>query len=469
MDFSELWRWNGRVGRREYALVGVIGFAIKHNVDRAIASFFFPHTDMGFFRYFFNYWAPLGGAARLTHLTQTESRFLAAMVLAALPFICIGVSMTVRRLRDAGRPLWLALLFFVPFVNLVLCLALCALPKRDRADGSASSKSPRLPFLDRMIPRSRTGSAVLAIALTSGVGLVLVLLGATYAGAFGWSLFVGLPFCLGLFSVLVYSYHEQRDFSECMLTAILPVGVLALGLLAVAVEGAVCLLMAAPLALALAALGGWAGYSAQAMRRLAGSSRTMMSIVLLVLPASFGVEHAAKLEPPVFLVRSSVEINAPAEAVWQQVVAFAEIPPPTELLFRSGIAYPIRAEISGRGVGAVRRCMFSTGPFVEPVKVWDEPRLLKFGVTSNPAPLNELTPYGHIEARHLHGYFVSQEGQFMLTVLPNGATRLEGTTWYRNAIWPSLYWRIWSDYIIHRIHLRVLVHIKNEAESNTPT
>ena len=57
----------------------------------------------------------------------------------------------------------------------------------------------------------------------------------------------------------------------------------------------------------------------------------------------------------------------------------------------------------------------------------------------------------------------------MLTVLPNGATRLEGTTWYRNAIWPSLYWQIWSDYIIHRIHLRVLVHIKNEAESNTPT
>jgi hypothetical protein len=39
------------------------------------------------------------------------------------------------------------------------------------------------------------------------------------------------------------------------------VGILALGLSAVVVEGAVCLLMAAPLALALAALGGWAGYS----------------------------------------------------------------------------------------------------------------------------------------------------------------------------------------------------------------
>jgi uncharacterized membrane protein YhaH (DUF805 family) len=37
------------------------------------------------------------------------------MLLAALPFIWIGVTMTVRRLRDAGKPVWLATLFFVPF------------------------------------------------------------------------------------------------------------------------------------------------------------------------------------------------------------------------------------------------------------------------------------------------------------------------------------------------------------------
>ena len=55
-------------------------------------------------------------------------------------------------------------------------------------------------------------------------------------------------------------------------------------------------------------------------------------------------------------------------------------------------------------------------------------------------------------------------GQFQLMELPGGRTRLEGTTWYRNAIWPSAYWRVWSDYIIHRIHMRVLEHIKTEAE-----
>jgi len=191
----------------------------------------------------------------------------------------------------------------------------------------------------------------------------------------------------------------------------------------------------------------------------------MLSIVFLIVPASFGVEHAAALRPSVYEVRTAIEVNAPPEKVWNEVVAFAEIPAPKELLFRAGVAYPIRAEISGHGVGAVRHCIFSTGPFVEPIEVWDEPRLLRFGVTANPAPLNELTPYGHIDAPHLHGYFVSQKGQFSLTALPGGRTRLEGTTWYHNAMWPSAYWHLWSNYIIHKIHFRVLAHIRAEAEA----
>jgi hypothetical protein len=32
-------------------------------------------------------------------------------------------------------------------------------------------------------------------------------------------------------------------------------------------------------------------------------------------------------------------------------------------------------------------------------------------------------------------------------------------------MWPSPYWSLWSDYIIHRIHGRVLTHIKKLAEA----
>jgi hypothetical protein len=206
------------------------------------------------------------------------------------------------------------------------------------------------------------------------------------------------------------------------------------------------------------------GFTIQAAYWLNKGTTVMMAVVLLFTPAVQGVERSVRLQAETYEVRTAIVVNAPPEKVWNQVVAFAEIPPPKELLFRAGIAYPIRAEISGHGVGAVRHCIFSTGPFAEPIEVWDEPRLLKFGVTANPAPLNELSPYGNIQPPHLHGYFVSKQGQFLLTALPGGRTRLEGATWYQHTMWPAAYWHLWSDYIIHRIHLRVLEHIRTQAE-----
>jgi len=137
------------------------------------------------------------------------------------------------------------------------------------------------------------------------------------------------------------------------------------------------------------------------------------------------------------------------------------------LIFRAGVAYPIRAHLDGVGPGAVRYCEFSTGPFVEPIEVWNEPALLRFRVTENPAPMHEWSPYANVLPKHLHGYFVSKQGQFRLTPLPGGRTLLEGTTWYRHGLWPAEYWRWWSDAIIHRIHLRVLRHIRTLAEAES--
>lgn len=460
MPFADLWRWDGRVGRAKYAAVGLIGVAIKHNLDRLIAASF-----LGYGKSFFNYWAPLGKAARLNHLSITEAKFLATLLLFSIPFLWVGVAMTVQRLRDAGQPAWLVVLFFIPVINVLFFLALCTLPPQERPEETEGAPWPGPRGLDGIIPHSPLGSAVLSIFLTTVLGLVFVALGTLVIGAYGWGLFVALPFCLGMFSVLLYSYHSPRDWWTCLNVALLPVAVLGVALVLVAMEGVICVLMAAPFGLGLAALGGMLGYMIQAHHWRPKRTPAMLSLVILLVPATFGAERAAKLQPPVFEVRTAMEVNAPPEKVWNKVVAFAEIPPPKELLFRAGIAYPIRAEISGHGVGAVRHCVFSTGPFVEPIEVWDEPRLLKFGVTANPAPLNELTPYGHIDAPHLHGYFVSEKGQFLLTALPGGRTRLEGTTWYKHTMWPAAYWHLWSDYIIHRIHLRVLKHIRATAET----
>jgi len=66
---------------------------------------------------------------------------------------------------------------------------------------------------------------------------------------------VALPFCLGLFSVLVHSYHEPRSFGSCMSVALGPIALLGTVLILVMIEGLICILMAAPFALGLAAFG----------------------------------------------------------------------------------------------------------------------------------------------------------------------------------------------------------------------
>ncbi len=55
---------------------------------------------------------------------------------------------------------------------------------------------------------------------------------------------------------------------------------------------------------------------------------------------------------------------------------------------------------------------------------------------------------------------------FYLTGLPGGRTRLDGWTTYQNRMWPGSYWRLWTDAILHQIHLRVFRQVKALAEAD---
>jgi hypothetical protein len=222
--------------------------------------------------------------------------------------------------------------------------------------------------------------------------------------------------------------------------------------------------MAAPLALVLAGIGGSVGYVLQRRSWRPLEKNALLGALLLSVPTLMGAESTRSPDSRLLTVRTVVEIDAPPEEVWQRVIAFTELPEPREWLFRLGFAYPRRAALHGRGVGAVRECVFSTGSFVEPIDVWDEPQRLGFSVATQPPPMQEGTLYSDLHPAHLDDYLRSERGQFLLAPIGGGRTRLEGTTWYRHQIWPAAYWRLWSDPIIRRIHMRVLAHIKQLAE-----
>lgn len=221
--------------------------------------------------------------------------------------------------------------------------------------------------------------------------------------------------------------------------------------------------MALPIGLLFSFLGHIIGYEI-IKRKVINSSITTILLVISV-PLVMGFEYKAKPKnEEVKAIVTSIIIKASPEKVWKNVIVFPQLKEPDELLFKAGIAYPINAKINGSGVGAIRYCNFSTGSFVEPITKWEKPYLLAFNVDEQPASMEELSFY-HLQPNHLHGYFVSKHGQFKLTKLADGNTLLEGTTWYTNKIKPNFYWDLWSDYIVHKIHERVLSHIKEQTET----
>jgi hypothetical protein len=327
-------------------------------------------------------------------------------------------------------------------------------------------------IFDVIIPQSKM---LCAFVVGLAVSLVLVgLIGLAYTlpekslFIYGFSIFLGVPFFVGFLTPLTISYHNETSVGESIglsIAALLFVGV---SLLTFALEGVICIVMASPIAIVTTIVGSLIGFAFRKKHPL-GSKNVFSSFVLFIflIPSMTFLEGSATGNRELTPVTTMIEINAPPEKVWKNVVEFPELAPPTEFLFKTGIAYPIKARIEGSGKGAIRYCEFSTGAFVEPIEVWDENKLLQFSVEEQPLPMRELSPYGEIDTPHLHDYFVSQKGQFKLTRLENGKTLLEGTTWYYHRIRPEIYWKIWTEQIVHTIHQRVLTHIKEQSEKQS--
>ncbi|MEW4530801.1 SRPBCC family protein [Maioricimonas sp. JC845] len=435
------------VSRRLYFYTGVGLMAVKYAAE---AAFIWLMTGRSLT--LLDFVNPLL-SARMSLLQGAPEWAGWALVVWSLPFLWIAASMSIRRSTDAGLSPWPGMLVLVPIVNLPAMLILAALPHREveRPYGET------LPADDT----SAAMSALLGIGGGVATGAAAFAVSVLFLESYGAVLFLSTPFFVGVVSGYACNRSVDRGAAATLGVVILSLLLSAAALLLFALEGLICILMALPLAAIFAPLGGLIGKGIADQCRGLGS-RSMYAIALL--PALAFLEFFA-VRADVREVRTAVEIDAPPQVVWQNVIAFPDLPEPTEWYFRAGIAAPIGAHIDGNGVGAVRHCRFTTGDFVEPITVWDQPRRLAFDVTEQPEPMFELTPYREIHPPHLHGTMRSVRGEFRLIEQPGGRTRLEGSTWYLLSMWPQEYWIPWSDGIVHRIHRRVLEHVRDVSEA----
>ena len=296
--------------------------------------------------------------------------------------------------------------------------------------------------------------------------IVAAILGFIEIGIFkeyGWTVFLIIPFIIGFLPAFIHGRLTETTKRESYKLSFLTLGIVLIGLLIFAIEGMICIVMSLPLFALLVWFGSYVGYKANMGKWTNPTNTTIGLLVICISSMSFDyINEPENLIP----IRTKVIVNSNIENVWENVVTFDKIDEPTDWIFKTGISYPTDATIQGTGVGAIRYCNFTTGSFVEPITTWDAPNLLQFDVKEQPIPMNEFNPFWEIHPPHLDGYFRSHKGQFKLTPLGTNQTELEGTTWYKINITPEIYWKTWSDFIVHKIHKRVLNHIKIEAEKN---
>lgn len=457
---SLLFGFREPVTPRRYLIAGLLLFGLKYAGDLGLSAAFAAHALPPL-----SYFNPVLDQ-RLRALGEYPSWLPAALLVWALPFIWIGVSMSARRAVSARLSAWLGLLFLVPVLNYLLIIALCAAPAATPAP-QAAGLDPNEPWRHARVAESalaRLQVAVSSALVAAAFGALAAAFSVFGAQQYGSALFIGAPFVLGVISGVLFNRGSRQTVGATLFVGALSVTLAGGALLLLALEGVLCLAMAAVLAYPLAALGALFG------RALAGSHReprapsapTLSMLVAWPLLALLPQDGA---EPfPARSVLSSIEIDAPPEQVWPNVIGFSPLPPPEEWLLRAGVACPLRARIEGEGVGAIRYCEFTTGAFVEPITAWQPPYRLAFDVAAQPPSMREWSPYELVHAPHLHGGMQSQRGEFTLTRLPGGRTRLTGSTWYRLKMAPQSYWSLYADHVVHLIHGRVLSHIRRTSE-----
>ena len=372
------------MSRTEYATVGILlslgKYLIELTTIASMSGLFYTPLDF------------------VSPFLESREKFLNSMPLWAgwawllwtMPFLWIGVGMSLRRALDAGISPWFGLSILVPFANLPSMLVLAVLPSANKSKISETQKPTavrdaevsrivadlyRPSMVEPMQNESSVWSssfmaATLGIVAGAAYLLLSVVLSVYVLHSYGTAMFFGAPIVTCAVSSFYLNRHGDRGFGITFGHSLLTLLAASLGFLLFGIEGGICIIMAMPIFVPVGIIGTVVGYAiAVSCHRPNHDERKGLYGCIAILPLIAWIETVID-KSPIIEARSQVIIQAPIEVVWERVINFPEITRPPEGILNIGVAYPIRASIDGYGTGAIRNCVFNTGTFVEPITQW---------------------------------------------------------------------------------------------------
>jgi len=304
------------------------------------------------------------------------------------------------------------------------------------------------------------GASLLGVALGAAYGFVARLavgrssLAGTYA-VMTLGFLVLVPFAMGYLTVRSV---RSPSLAFRVLAPWVPCLIVVAAAWLVGAEGSICIVMALPLMLPLASIGGIVGASQ------AGRLSAALPVVALLPWVMMPLERGRPAVKRFVTTTTSITIAAPPATVWPLVVSVDSITPREQrraLFSTIGFPKPIAATLDRPGVGGVRTAAFERGiVFRETIIAWEPERRIRFTIFPDAIPATTLDPHVAIGGP----YFDVLTGTYELHPLGDGGTQLVLTSEHRvsTAFNPYAVW--WADRIMRSIQTNILGVLRERAE-----
>lgn len=256
---------------------------------------------------------------------------------------------------------------------------------------------------------------------------------------YGTTFFAIFPLAVG-FSIGTFE-KKKRQLSYLILGLLIFFGLLLAG----ALEGIVCVLMALPIF----ALMVWIGYLVQkkfVKKEPKESQKLMISFTpLLLLLIINPIEQMILPQPELITITNSITLDYPPEVVFDEVKEMDKLDAPKPVAMQLGLPSPYKCVLEGDTIGAKRNCLFKNGHILAEITKYEKGKVLEMNVIDY--TLTGRDWFQFVDATYT---FSEKDNQ----------TTITRTSSYKSVLNPRIYWEPLEKWGIAQEHEFVLNSLK---------
>lgn len=272
-----------------------------------------------------------------------------------------------------------------------------------------------------------------------------------------------VPFVIGL----ITAYHHDRITSSRKIAMITMPIFSILGLVVISVffgqEGIICALMALPVFLFMALLGGLIGTRVFKRNR---TDKVYVSLFVFLPFLIAPIENQLGLTDKIFTEHTTIEINSTDIIVWENITRvkpISETENNNSLFQFMGFPRPLEAELDTVAIGGIRKAIFDRGLFfTETVTQMQPNKILAFNIVADPKSIPPKALDEHVMVGGK--YFDVLEGKYEIEKINETKIKLHLTSQFRLSTRFNFYSGLWSKLIMRDIQKNILEIIKQRSE-----